>query len=268
MRVLTQWNLFFTPYISGSFDQAHQLGPLMTHLQLWTKTALGGLLVLLGLIIACNFWVIVHTQEGVYSDIQQVRAQVYGLVLGTSPKRVDGTANASFNKRIEAAASLYQHGKVQTLVLSGTHDRQYYNEPIAMRKALVKLGVPKNSMILDMKGSNTLASIKRVKEICGAHKLTIITQRFHGYRALYISRCCGISALVFVEEDATPFAFTRTLLREFLARVKVLIDLHVLHLHQTVLTETLIPSDFHAKGYIIVGPNVSLTPFLKQLPKC
>ena len=210
----------------------------MKHLlQVWTKTALGGLLVLLGLIIACNFWVIVHTQEGVYSDIQQVRAQVYGLVLGTSPKRVDGTASAFFNKRIEAAASLYQHGKVQLLVLSGTHDRQYYNEPIAMQTALVKLGVPKKAIILDMKGANTLASIKRVKALCGAHKLIIITQRFHGYRALYISRCCGINALVFVGKDAMPFALTRTLLRECLARVKALIDLHILqkHWHQTVL---------------------------------
>lgn len=156
-------------------------------------------------------------------------------MLGTSPKRVDGSASAFFNKSIEAAASLYQHGKVQLLVLSGTHDLQYYNEPIAMRQAMVKLGVPTKAIILDMKGKNTLASIKRVKALCGAHKMTIITQLFHGYRALYISQCCGIDALVFVEKDATPFALNRTLLRECLARVKALIDLHVLHRHQTVL---------------------------------
>jgi SanA protein len=156
-------------------------------------------------------------------------------VLGTSPTHVNGTSNAFFNKRIEAAASLYQHGKVKLLVLSGTHDRQYYNEPIAMQRALVKLGVPNKAMILDMKGENTLASVKRVKALCGAHKLTIITQRFHGYRALYISRYCGIPALVFAAEDATPFAMIRIWLRESLARVKALIDLHVLHQHQTVL---------------------------------
>jgi SanA protein len=206
----------------------------MAYVRLWTRTALGGLLLLLGMVVACNSWMIVHTQEGVYNDIQQVHAQYYGLVLGTSPKRVDGTASAFFNKRIAAAASLYQNGKVQVLVLSGTCDRQYYNEPLAMQAALVKLGVPPEAMILDMQGRNTLASIKHVKALCGPHKLIIITQRFHGYRALYISQCCGINALVFVEGDAAPFALTRTLLREYFARVKALIDLHMLHEHYTI----------------------------------
>ncbi len=204
----------------------------MTHLQLWTKITLGGLLVLLGMIIACNFWVVAHTQRGIYSNIQQVHAQTYGLVLGTSPKRVDGRVSAFFNKRIEAAALLYEHGKVQYLMLSGTHDRQYYNEPIAMQEALVKLGVPKKATILDMEGKNTLASIKRAKALYGVNELTIITQRFHGYRALYISRYCGINTLVFVEEPTMPVAITRTLLREYLARVKALIDLHILQKHR------------------------------------
>ena len=204
----------------------------MTHFRLWTNALLIRLLALLGLIAACNFWMIARTQQNVYSDIQQVRSQVYGLVLGTSPKRVDGTENAFFNKRIEAAALLYKNGKVQYLILSGTHDRQYYNEPIAMRKALTRLGIPKKAMILDTKGKNTLTSIKRAKKLCGAHPLTIITQRFHGYRALYISRYCGISALAFVGEGPIPFALNRTWLREYLARVKALIDLHVLQKHR------------------------------------
>ncbi|MHA7877580.1 MAG: SanA/YdcF family protein [Bacteroidota bacterium] len=192
----------------------------------------------MGLVIACNFWVIRHTQERVCSNIQQVYAQTYGLVLGTSPKRADGVASAFFNQRIAMASLLYQQGKVQQLILSGTRDRQYYNEPIAMQKALINLGVPEKRMILDIEGENTLASIKRVKKICGAKQLIIITQRFHAYRALYISQYCGISALVFVEEGTTSFSLHRTWLRECLARVKALIDLHILqkHRHPTVLS--------------------------------
>jgi SanA protein len=209
----------------------------MMHLQVWKKTTLDVLVVLLGLLLACNCWIITHTQEAIYSDIQQVNAQVYGLVLGTSPKCVDGTSSAFFNKRMETAALLYLHNKVQYLILSGTYDRQYYNEPIAMQAALEKLGVPKRATILDMQGKNTLESIKNAKAIYGVNKLTIITQHFHGYRALYISQHCGINALVFMEEPAIPFALTRTWLRECLARVKALIDLHVLqkHRHPTIL---------------------------------
>jgi SanA protein len=209
----------------------------MIHLKVWEKTTLGVLLILLGLVFACNYWIITRTQEAIYSDIQQINAQVYGLVLGTSPKRVGGISNAFFNKRMEAAAVLYLHDKVQYLILSGTHDRQYYNEPIAMQAALVKLGVPKKATILDMQGKNTLESIKNAKALCGINKLTIITQHFHGYRALYISQHFGINALVFMEETTIPFTLTRTWLRECLARVKTLIDLHILqrHRHPTVL---------------------------------
>ena len=175
---------------------------------------------------------IAYTKKSIRSDIQQVDNQVHGLVLGTSPKCVDGTESAFFNERIKDAALLYQHGKVQYLVLSGTHDRQYYNEPMAMRKALAKLGVPEKAMILDVRGKNTLASIKRTKELFGVHQLTIITQRFHGYRALYISRYCGVSALVFTEKEPLPFVLTRTWLRECFARIKALIDIHVLQKHR------------------------------------
>lgn len=203
----------------------------MAYVRAWTKTMLGGLLAGGVLVMGCNFWIIAHTQAKVYSALQQVPPSKYGLVLGTSPKRIDGVASVFFDRRVEAAALLYQHGKVQYLVLSGAHDRQYYNEPVAMQKALVKLGVPEEAISLDIEGANTLASIKQAKKFLGNYPLTIITQRFHGYRALYISRYCGLNALVFAAKDTGPFVLTRTLLREFLARVKVLIDLHVLQKH-------------------------------------
>lgn len=201
-------------------------------LHLWPRTILRGLLLLVGLVITCNLWVIGLTTDAMSSDLRQVSPVEYGLVLGTSPQRSNGTSSAFFDERIKAAALLYVHGKVQRLILSGTHDRQYYNEPVAMYKALIQLGVPHQAIILDLEGDNTLASIKRARQIVGLSKLAIITQRFHGYRALYISRCSGIDAFVFATENTAPFAITRTLLREVLARVKVLIDLHVLQKQQ------------------------------------
>lgn len=192
---------------------------------------LGGLVIVVSLLIACNLWVILRTQAAVCSDLKQVRISPYGLVLGTSPKRVDGTASSLFDKRIEAAALLYHHGKVKHLILSGTHDRQYYNEPVAMKNALVKLGVPVSAMTLDVKGTNTLASIRRARARVGEQAMIVITQRFHSYRASYISHCCGIKSLAFTAGDVAHPIFTRTSFREFLARVKVLVDLHVLRQH-------------------------------------
>ena len=203
----------------------------MAYVRAWIRTVVGGLLAWGGLVTVGNFWIIAHTQTAIYSDLHQVRPHKYGLVLGTSPKLRDGKDSAFFDQRIAAAALLYQHGKVKHLVLSGTHDRQYYNEPLAMKKALVKLGIPAAVITLDIEGTNTLAAIKRTKKILAIQEMTIITQRFHGYRALYISRHCDIPAWVFAADDASHFSFTRTSFRELLARVKALIDLHVLQKH-------------------------------------
>ncbi|MEM9417281.1 MAG: ElyC/SanA/YdcF family protein [Bacteroidota bacterium] len=183
--------------------------------------------------MACNLWVIVHTQKALYSSLKQIRPTKYGLVLGTSPRCLNGTVSTLFDKRVATAAWLYQQGKVEHLVLSGTHDRHYYNEPLAMKKILVKQGIPAEAITLDIEGTNTLASIRRAKKILGIKEMVIITQRFHGYRALYISHCCNVKASVFAAGDVAHPIFTRTSFRELLARVKVLIDLHVLHKHRS-----------------------------------
>ena len=203
----------------------------MANTGIWVKATLGGLLALTSLLTACNLWVVVCTQDAIYSDLVQVSPSQYGLVLGTSPRHINGTASSFFDKRIEAASQLYHHGKVKHLILSGTHDRQYYNEPMAMKAALLKRGIPVEAITLDEKGDNTLASIKRAKTILGIQEMIIITQRFHSYRASYISHHCGVKAVVFTADDATHPIFARTSFREFLARVKGLIDLHVLRKH-------------------------------------
>ena len=203
----------------------------MVYVRAWIKTVLEGLLALGGLVMVWNFWVAARTQTAIYNDIRQVCPSKYGLVLGTSPKHRDGTASGFFDKRVAAAALLYQHGKIKHLVLSGTHDRQYYNEPLAMKKALVKLGIPAAAITLDIEGDSTLASIKRIKKTLGVQEMVIVTQRFHGYRALYVSYHCGIKALVFAAGDDRHASLTRALFRETLARVKALIDLHVLQKH-------------------------------------
>lgn len=203
----------------------------MAYKKACAKAILGGLLILVSLLIACNLWVITSTQTTIYSSLQQARPNRYGLVLGTSPKRVDGTASPFFDKRIATAALLYHRGKVKHLLLSGTHDRQYYDEPLAMKNALVKLGIPTEAITLDNKGTNTLTSIKRAKTEFGIQEMIIVTQRFHSYRASYISQHCDVKSLVFVTGNTAQPVFTRTFVRELLARVKVLIDLHVLHKH-------------------------------------
>gem|GEM_PF-4345032 len=99
---------------------------------------------------------------------------------------------------MQTAAELYKQGKIVHFIVSGDNRTRYYNEPLEMQKALVKLGVPIAAITLDYAGLRTLDSIVRCKEIFGQDNITIITQPFHSYRALFISDYYDVNAVALV----------------------------------------------------------------------
>jgi SanA protein len=181
------------------------------------------------LILCANWWVIKSTEDKVLTDINLLNGQSVALVLGTSNKLRNGTANPYFQNRIKAAAELYHEGKVVHFILSGDNRTVYYNEPIEMKKALVLLGVPDSAITLDYAGLRTLDSIVRSKEIFGQDKITIITQPFHSYRALFISNFYNIDAVALVSQEPVSEAPFTIYVREYFARAKAVIDLYILN---------------------------------------
>ena len=195
----------------------------------WLKsTVFTAFLVFALLIIASNLWIVNSTSHNVFSDLTKLPDHRVALVLGTSNKTVSGHVNQFFRNRIETAAQLYKMGKVDHLILSGDNRSMYYNEPIEMRKALIKLGVPTTAITLDYAGLRTLDSVVRCKEIFGQNRITIITQPFHSYRALFISRYYEIEAVAMVTDEPDSEYSFRIRLREYFARTKAVLDLYVL----------------------------------------
>jgi len=150
-----------------------------------------------------------------------------GLVLGCSPVLSSGRPNAYFEKRIEAAAAVFAAGKVDYLLVSGDNHRVDYDEPTAMKEALVGRGVPADRVVLDYAGFSTLDSVVRAEKVFGQTGFCVITQRDHAQRALYIARAKGLDAVAYPADDVTLRQGLRTRLRESLARVRTLLDLHV-----------------------------------------
>jgi SanA protein len=179
------------------------------------------------LIVGSNLWIVNSTSHNVFSDVTKLPDHRVALVLGTSNKTVSGHVNSYFRNRIETAAQLYKMGKVDHLILSGDNRSKYYNEPIEMHKALIKLGVPTTAITLDYAGLRTLDSIVRCKEIFGQNRIIIITQPFHSYRALFISRYYDVEAAAMVTNEDSEYSF-RIRLREYFARTKAVLDLYVL----------------------------------------
>jgi SanA protein len=153
-----------------------------------------------------------------------------GLVLGTSPFLTSGKTSPAF----------------QGLIVSGANPDSTYNEPRAMRKALMQAGVPESAITMDFAGFRTFDSVVRAKEVFGLTRFTIITQKYHTYRAVFIAKRFGLPAWAFIAPAASDGrSGNRHPVREVFARVGAIIDIFVLNTQPKFLgqPETLPPPE-------------------------
>ena len=180
------------------------------------------------LLLMGNWWVVGSTEQNIFADYNLLPNNPVGLVLGTSSRLSNGMPNTFFDNRMQTAADLYRLGKISHIIVSGDNRTIFYNEPMEMKKALVKLGVPDSAITLDYAGLRTLDSVVRSKEIFGQDHITIITQPFHSYRALFISHYFNIKAVALVVQESPQEPSTKVYVREFFARAKAILDLYIL----------------------------------------
>lgn len=173
-----------------------------------------------------------------YDDIEQIPANFVGLVLGCTRYLSSGRPNLYFAYRIEAAAALFRAGKVELLLASGaSFTRDELDEATSMKDALIEAGVPAKCVVCDPHGYRTIESVLRAKRVYGQDRLTIISQSFHNQRAIYVADHRGIEAIGFNARDVALPRAPAVRLREFLARIRVLIDVHVSNTQPRVLGE-------------------------------
>ena len=150
------------------------------------------------------------------------------LVFGTA-SRFQGRENRYFTYRIDAAVEVWEAGMVDTIIVSGDNRTHFYNEPRAMRAALLARGVPGDRIVSDFAGLRTLDSVVRAKEIFGADPVLFISQRFQNERAIYLAKANGIEAFGYNARDVELRAGFKTRVREVGARVKMWLDVRFLN---------------------------------------
>jgi SanA protein len=191
----------------------------------WTLTLL---LVGAGIGWLGNHWVINNTEAYVYSDYALLPSNDVGLVLGTSPYARNGSPNPQFYGRIQAAVQLYQLGKVKHLIVSGANPDASYNEPRAMWRELTKQGVPPQAITMDFAGFRTFDSVTRAQLVFGVDKITVITQRYHAYRAVFIGKKEHMQIVAYAAQGDDSGVPMRQLVREWFARIRAIFDIYLL----------------------------------------
>lgn len=182
------------------------------------------------LMLICNQIVVNNAKGKVSSDIDSIKYNKVGLLLGTTPQaRIGRITNYFFIYRIDAAEELYKAGKIEQILISGDENSlDGINEPECMKDSLVARGIPASAIILDGKGYRTICSIINANKVYGLKSFTIISQEFHNERAIYQAEHLGLNVENLQAYNAKMPKSRRaflTTIREYFARVKMFIDL-------------------------------------------
>lgn len=189
-----------------------------------------GAIACLALMLICNQIVVNNAKGKVFSDIDSIKYNEVGLLLGTTPQaRIGRITNYFFIYRIDAAEQLYKAGKIDKILISGDENSlDGVNEPECMRDSLVARGVPASAIILDGKGYRTICSIINANRVYGLKSFTIISQKFHNERAIYQAEHLGLNIdniQAYNAKDPKSRRAYLTTIREYFARVKMFIDI-------------------------------------------
>lgn len=178
------------------------------------------LIIMILIVLAINSYVKLSTKKQIienndYSNLEDIDCIIIlgAGIWGDKPSPM-------LEDRLLEGVSLYENNVSTKIIMSGDHGREEYDEVNIMKKFAIEKGVPSENIFMDHAGFSSYESIYRAKEIFGANKIVIVTQKYHLYRALYIANQLGIEAYG-VEADPRQYVgATYRELREILARNK------------------------------------------------
>lgn len=202
--------------------------PMWRRFSLWTLGL--GLLAFLGLIVIflCDRQVERASSGRHTSRLEELPPRPVALVLGCSATVAGGRPNLYFTRRMDAAARLYHGGKCRHFLVSGDHGRKDYNEPARMKAALIERGIPAEAITMDYAGFDTLDSVLRARAVFGLESFIVVSQAFQNERVIQVARHYGIEVWGWNAGDVHSVGGLKTRLREKLARVKLIGELHLL----------------------------------------
>ncbi|MFH8284411.1 vancomycin high temperature exclusion protein [Streptomyces antibioticus] len=166
-------------------------------------------------------WLFVSTADRLGTTADAPRTEV-AVVFGAG--LWDGEPSPYLAHRLDAAAKLYDEGRVKVVLVTGDNSRKDYDEPDAMRAYLIRHGVPDARIVSDYAGFDTWDSCVRAKKIFGIDEAVLISQGFHIRRAVALCEAAGVRSYgvgVDAKHDATWYYGGA---REILAAGKAALD--------------------------------------------
>lgn len=196
------------------------------------------LLWIIFIIIAVNFYVLNFSKTNYFYDVDWLDNKYVWLVFWASVKS-NWEPSDILKDRLKVAYDAYKKWKIQRIIVSWDNSAHHYNEPISMKKYLLKLWVEETVIYLDYAWFDTYDSLYRAKEIFWVDEIVLFTQDFHLKRAMYIASKLWIKSY-WVETNLQKYiADDYNKRREIFARIKAFLEVEILKVEPTYLWETI-----------------------------
>jgi len=211
-------------------NQKHTFSPLVRRPARRALIVIATALLLPAAAVMPRVYAVIEAHHRIYT-VKDVPAHRVAIIFGAQVYP-DGHLSDMLADRVATGAVLYHAGKADVLLMTGDNHVAMYNEPEAMRRYALKLGVPDDAIVLDYAGFRTYDSCYRARDIFKVDAAILVTQRFHLDRALLTCRGLGVEA-VGVPADAVrpegynPGDLTFSQMREFPATTVAALDLLV-----------------------------------------
>ena len=130
------------------------------------------------------------------------------------------TPSPMLKDRLDAAIMLYYSGAAPKILLTGDNGTNEHNEIHVMLNYTKNAGVPEEDIFCDHAGFSTYESCVRAGTIFKVKKMIVVTQKYHLYRALYMSKKLGYEVLGAASDQRSYAGQSARDVREVAARVK------------------------------------------------
>lgn len=152
------------------------------------------IIVIILLILGINIFVVFSTKNNIITEESAKDLKDIDCILILGAGVWGDKPSPMLEDRLVQGVSLYNNGVAPKIIVSGDHGTEEYDEVNIMKQFAIDKGIPSEDIFMDHAGFSSYDSIYRAKEIFGAKKVLIVTQKYHLYRALYIADKLEIEA--------------------------------------------------------------------------
>jgi len=155
-------------------------------------------IILSALAVLC-LWFVLHTAWLLWDGLRDEPFRAHVAVVMGNQVTEEGKLSPRLQARLDQAYELYLARQVQRIVVSGGLGAEGHQEAIEMGRYLVKRGIPKEMLFVDMLGNNTYQTARNTQRLLSnrddLRSVIVVSSYYHILRSKLAFQRCGFLAV-------------------------------------------------------------------------